>query len=112
MKKRYRLPKPKPGELRLAWGKIPNESSAPELCYIWGDGVPAGDKHLLHRYFSVERPRYGSEVDPSFLEALEARGYDLSTISFSIRKKVASETNALPEQTTKTPLPSTEKVRN
>jgi hypothetical protein len=90
MPKRYRLPKPKPGEFIVRWSRVPLESRAPEICYVWGDGVPNRDKHLFHIYFCMDRPKFGAacQVDPSFAKELELAGYDMDTLRFSIRKKV------------------------
>lgn len=96
--KRYRTPKAKPGELKVQWGKLPHNN--PDLCYCWGEGVSRADSSLLHYTFSSKRPVLSKcyeamlsgessqiSFDPSFLEELEARGYDLTTLRFSIQKK-------------------------
>ena len=84
--KRFRSPKAKPGELKAQWGKLPHDT--PDLCYAWGDGVSRADGHLLHNVLSGERFRPGSfERDPSLLDELKARGYDLTTLKISIQKK-------------------------
>jgi hypothetical protein len=45
------------------------------------------DGHLLH--VRLNAPRFtDSEEQPSFVQELEARGYDLTTLRFSIRRKV------------------------
>lgn len=94
--KRYRAPKAKPGELKMQWGKLPGDS--PDMCFCWGDGCSKRDGALLHYLLASKRQRmlYGEEqrqaganvaFDPSFIEELEARGYDLTTFKFSIQKK-------------------------
>lgn len=49
------------------------------------------DGHLLYGFMSLKRPRrdLGGDVvfDPSFLEELEVRGYDITTLRFSVRRK-------------------------
>jgi hypothetical protein len=48
------------------------------------------DGYLLYDVFCSKRNRpsfNGPTLDPSFVEELEARGYDLTTLQFSIRKK-------------------------
>lgn len=85
MPKRYRTPKAKDGQLKAQWGKLPHET--PDLIYVWGDGVPRCDSRLLYNIFSMKRFPPGSfEADPSFLDELKARGYDLTTIKFSVEK--------------------------
>lgn len=90
MTKRYRAPKAKPGQLKTQWGKI--EHSNPDLCYAWGDGCARADGRLMRSAFSSKHfpSSFDSshEMMPSFLEELEARGYDITTFRFSISKKV------------------------
>lgn len=95
--KRYRAPRAKPGELKAQWGRLPHDD--PDLCYAWGEGVSKCDGSLLHSIFGCKRQRavYGEErernhgypvvFDPSFIEELQARGYDITTLRFSIQKK-------------------------
>lgn len=86
--KRYREPKAKPGELKAQWGKLKYDT--PDLCYAWGDGCSKADSHLIHNVFSSGRFHPGSfEQDKSLLEELEERGYDLTTMKFSIQKKAS-----------------------
>jgi len=55
-----------------------------DAMYCWPDN--SADGHLLHWYFDPSR---GSPNEkPSLYKELEARGYDLSTLRFSIKKKV------------------------
>jgi hypothetical protein len=95
--KRYRTPRAKPGELKAQWGKMPHDN--PDLCYTWGgDGAERCDGHLLSNMLTEkrarlaigdERPKYGPPIiyDDSFLEELKKRGYDITTLRFSIQKK-------------------------
>ena len=50
------------------------------------------DGHLLHSFFScATRPSCdadGKPVDVTLLDELERRGYDLTTLKFSVKKKV------------------------
>lgn len=97
MTRRYRQLVAQPGQLKAQWGQPAHES--PQLCYAWGPGVLRGDGNLLHCMLSGKRARLamGEEriqnggfpviYEPSFLEELESRGYDLTTLKFSIRKK-------------------------
>lgn len=93
-----RAPKAKPGELKMGYGKMPGD--APDLCFAWGDGCSKRDGNLMHYIFCGKRQRvtYGNEkvekgpvvFDPSFVEELEARGYDITTLRFSIMKKTVN----------------------
>lgn len=86
MSKRYRAPKVKPGEIKVKWGRIPGESTNPELCYYWGEGVSKRDINLLHYTFNNLKSRDGG-LEPLLAE-LEARGYDTTTFKFSISKRL------------------------
>lgn len=63
------VPKAKPGELIMRWGKVANEE--PCVCFSWGEGVSKRDRLLLC----------------SVLAKLEDQGYDLTTLMFSVSKK-------------------------
>jgi len=91
--KRWRAPKAKPGELKIVWGKFPHNE--PEVCVAWGEGTSKRDAILALNNFSRKQMRLpigdekafcGVVFDDSFLEELKARGYDLTTIKFSIQK--------------------------
>ena len=93
--KRYRTPKLKNGELRVYWGKLPHDS--PDVIYSWqGDRSMKRDTALLCHHFGsktpdpFEKPIF-SKMNPSLIEELEARGYDITTLRFSIMKKAAPE---------------------
>jgi hypothetical protein len=90
MRKKYRRPKAKPGELKVQWGKLPYDS--PDICYCWGgDGATSSDGSLLHCMFSGfswrKSDSFGAIQNDGYLKELEARGYDLTTLKFSIQKK-------------------------
>jgi len=91
MTKRLRPHTFKPGVLEVYWGVMKGEST-PDIIYHRGDGCARPDGHLLYSVFGCKRERFDSERgqtihDPSLLEELEARGYDLTTLKFSIKKK-------------------------
>lgn len=97
--KRYRRKDAKPGQLLVYYGKLPHEN--PDIIFAWGGGGAAKcDANLLTYVFSGKRQRhihdpeelkknggYPIAFDPSLLEELETRGYDLTTLKFSIEKK-------------------------
>lgn len=94
MPKRYRAPKLKEGELRMYYGKVDGDI---DVVYAWqGDSSMRRDTRLLHHFLGSERPDpfakpIFSKMDPSLLKELENRGYDITTIKFSIMKKQPAE---------------------
>lgn len=97
MPKYYKILKAKDGELRAKWSRAELYNN-PDICYAWGKGSCKSDSHLLHNVLSSPRirskiaPAGGNYLDyieygPSFYEELESRGYDLTTLKFSIQKK-------------------------
>jgi len=88
---RYRTPKLKDGELRVYWGKLPHDS--PDVIFAWqGDGSMRRDSKLLSVCFGSKMPDpfakpIFSKMNPSLIEELEARGYDITTLRFSVMKK-------------------------
>ena len=92
--KRLRAPKLKDGELRVYWGRLPGDS--PDVVFAWqGDASMKRDSALLHYHLGSQRPDpkvspLYSKMLPSLLEDQEARGYDLTTLHFSIVKKAAN----------------------
>ena len=91
MPKRYRAHRFKPGVLEVYWG-VTKGDPTPDIIYHRGEGCAKPDGHLLYSFFGCKRERQdwqtGKTVfDQSLLEELEARGYDLTTLKFSIKKK-------------------------
>lgn len=69
MVKRVHMLKARPGQLRAGWGR-PGPGEAPDVVYAWGAAVMEGR---------------------SLREELDRRGYDISTLRFSITQKQTSE---------------------
>lgn len=81
MAKRWRAPKAKPGELKIAYGKSEGEL---DLFYCHGgDGARRCDARLLSHF--IEGVKYFDERN--LREELEYRGYDITTLRFSVMKK-------------------------
>ncbi len=80
MPKMPRAPKSKPGELKLQWGKLPGESE-PEVCGSCGEGCSKSDLYLMFSALCNE-----DSINPSIADQLQLRGYDITTIKFSIQK--------------------------
>lgn len=77
----------------MYWGRE-SRKTAPEVILEWqGNPSMRGDVALLHLYLCSQRPLVElgqinwSKREPSLIEELERRGYDLSTLKFSIQKK-------------------------
>jgi hypothetical protein len=91
--KRYRVRKIKPGQLAIYFGKA-ERGDIPDIVYGWGDGCSKRDGALLHYMIGSKRMQTGIrgvEIDPSLLEELESRGYDLTTLKFSIQKRPVTQ---------------------
>jgi hypothetical protein len=91
--KRLRTPKAKPGELVVAWGRV-DKHETPSICYAYPDRDGKCDSRLLCD--ALEGPRYrpdfrnghaGYTVEKSLMKELEERGYDLTTLRLTIRRK-------------------------
>lgn len=80
--------KAKPGQLRMFYGRLPNDSAA-DVCTAWGDGCSSRDAKLLNWIMCSERPpsMSGELWNRSLIEELKDRGYDLDTLEFSIKKR-------------------------
>ena len=89
MPKRYRVRPYQPGTLRAYWG-ISEPSEDPVLI---ANGIKQDAGTLLHcwnrreLYPPLTALVMKTDSAPSFMQELEARGYDLTTIRFSIKKK-------------------------
>jgi len=91
--KRLRRPTLKNGELRVYWGRV--DGDYPDIVYEWkGDRSMKRDSALLNWHMGCKHPHptkspFGQVMEPSMLEELERRGYDLTTLQFRIMKKGA-----------------------
>ena len=94
--KRLRVPKLKDGELKIYWGRG-SRHDAPDVMIAWqGDSAMKRDSnllffHLCHKHPDPHTKPIFSKMNPSLIEELEKRGYDISTLKFSIMKKAAQE---------------------
>ena len=89
---------PRAGVLQARWGRA-NSYDTPSIIYAWGaGGADKSDARILSDAF--ERPRWERDFDkpnsfsvamfkegPSLAAELEARGYDLTTLRFTIERK-------------------------
>jgi len=96
--KRLRKPKLKDGELRIYWGRLPHDN--PDIIFAWqGDSSMKRDSRLLYNAVVCDQPDLHttplfSKMNPSLIKELELRGYDITTIKFSIMKKKENNANA------------------
>lgn len=75
----------RPGELLMFYGRLPGDS--PDTIYSWGEGCSKRDGALLNMVIGSKRYSVLGEWEKSLLEDLQDRGYDITTLKFSIRKK-------------------------
>lgn len=84
-KKTYRRPKVLEGQMKFQRGKIDGDV---DMCIFYGDSIPRCDRALVMNAFGSGHYSLSTKKTmPSFLEELEARGYDLDTLKFTIKKK-------------------------
>jgi hypothetical protein len=83
MAKRIHTLSAKPGELRAEWAR-PELRESPSICYAWGgDGAARSEGRMLSEALEGT-PIYEGR---SLAEELEHRGYDMTTLKFSIKQK-------------------------
>lgn len=84
--KRFRKLKAKPGELTAGYGR--DEYGYVDLGFAWGEGIDSADASLLQWTFTRSyKSELDGETEPGLLTQLRQRGYDLTTLKFSIQKK-------------------------
>lgn len=82
------MPEVIPNTLQMVFADHPDDG--PDVVYIWGAGCSGADARLLH--YVIGSPRANPytkplSFDPSMLDELVHRGYDLTTLKFSIQKR-------------------------
>lgn len=91
MAKRWRTPVAKPGEVKIVYGR-PDRHDAPDICAAWGgSGADKSDARTVMHALTERRmvrafPSMELEERPSLVEELEARGYDITTLRFTIER--------------------------
>jgi len=95
-----RTKKVKPGQLLIYYGKLPGDT--PDILGSWGgEGADKRDSKLLMNLFCSKRLRLAFSDDDkkesggrpylwdkSLIDELTERGYDITTLKFSIEMKV------------------------
>jgi len=80
--KRWRTPKARPGELKVSYGKEPHD--IPDIFYCYGgEGATSSDSRMLSNFFEGTKGLFGRNLR----QELEHRGYDITTMKFSIQHK-------------------------
>jgi len=82
MAKRKRRLRAKASEL-LAYYGYDGDGEGPDMCVAWGEGIRKGDGGFL----------LWDVFNPKLVQELVSRGYDLSTMKFSISKAAPHETS-------------------
>jgi hypothetical protein len=97
-KKRYRTPTAKPGEVKIVYGRA-SHYDQPDLCAVWGGkGAAKPDARMVMHALTEPRSEYCIKTmkrvpAPSLIEELEARGYDITTLRFTIQLRAALQQN-------------------
>lgn len=85
-KRRKRPLRMKDGQLSMSWGYT--REMGEDIYYTNGPGTSSSDARLLDYFFAFIKPvtvLEGKE-QPTLLDELKARGYDLTTLRFTIQK--------------------------
>ena len=88
--KRIGAPRPprRAGSIKFQQGML---DGCVDMLVLFGDGTPRCDRALVFNVFCSEKQRYDVQsgklfYDKSFVDELIERGYDISTLRFSIDK--------------------------
>ena len=81
--KRLRAPTMQDNTLKLGYANV---DGTPDIVTCWGNGCGRADSRLIMHTFCIAEI-HGKTLVDHFKE----RGYDISTIKFSIKKSIKSE---------------------
>lgn len=90
-KKRWHTPTAKPGQLKIVYGRE-DRYSRPDVVVAWGGhGADKCDARMAMHALTEKRmtrafPSMDIIFEPSLIEELEARGYDITTLRFTIQR--------------------------
>jgi len=104
MGRRIRTPQPKPDTLIAVWGRCDRHAPA-SIVYVYPDRDGKVDSRVLcdaieSRQYSPDPERYGAfKLSPSLTEELDARGWDLTTLRISIKRKARPTTGDSDDRT-------------
>lgn len=87
-RRRWRKVGAKPLQLVAGYGTDGSGTvgKAGDLVFAWGDGIPSADAWLLNHHLAR-----GNGPRKSLTDELIERGYDITTLRFSISKTVTVE---------------------
>lgn len=92
MGKRIHTLSAKAGQIRAGWAR-PEPRDMPDLCYAWGgEGAAKSECRLVSEALEGNSVYEGR----SLREELERRGYDITTLKFSIERKKSRAPNVTP----------------
>ena len=87
MGKRVTTPMAKPGQLIARWGRA-DRGHEPSIVYAWGaDGACKSDSRILCNALEEVKVFNGKTL----AEELDSRGYDLTTLRFSISRRLTHD---------------------
>lgn len=92
--RRKRPMRMKDGQLSVSWGYT--REMGEDIYYTNGPGTSSCDARLLDYFFAFTKPVrvLDGGTEPTLLDQLKERGYDLKTLKFTIQKvKVESSGN-------------------
>ena len=100
--KRLRRKRPmrmKDGQLSVSWGYT--REMGEDIYYTNGPGTSSCDARLLDHFFGFIKPVrvLDGETEPTLLDQLKERGYDLKTLRFTIQKIKVNSSESRKEQT-------------
>jgi hypothetical protein len=78
---RGRMPNPKPNQLMVGWAAERHDEPTLQFCYGGGRVGPRDNNMLMSAFHTAKLPSGNT-----FVEELIERGYDLSTLRFSVEK--------------------------
>lgn len=83
--KKIGTPRNKPKQLKLQYGKLPDQKE--DTCILWGEGCSSSDGHLLMYHFSslLYVGLTGTWSD-KLVDVFESMGFNIKTLKFSIEK--------------------------
>jgi hypothetical protein len=82
----YRVRKLIPHTLRAYFG-VASCGDEPDIVISRGEGIPNSDGHLLYSVLCAEWFWWDGKKQPPLIDELRTRGYDITTLKFSIKKK-------------------------
>jgi hypothetical protein len=83
--RKWRRPRMKDGRVEVYFGVV--DGHRPDWCVIWGEGTARCDARFVLSHIADPISYSILKDKETFVAELESRGYDLSTLRFTIDKK-------------------------